>query len=42
MCGDDASDARFFPLNDLPAEIAFQAHRWALADVRKQHAAGLL
>lgn len=41
-CGDDASDARFFPLNGLPAEIAFQAHRWALSDIRKQHAAGLL
>jgi 8-oxo-dGTP diphosphatase len=41
-CGDDASDARFFSLNDLPAEIAFRAHRWALSDIQKQHAAGLL
>lgn len=41
-CGDDASDARFFRLNDLPAEIAFLAHRWALSDIQKQHAAGLV
>jgi len=41
-CGDDASDARFFGLNDLPAEIAFRAHRWALSDIRKQRAAGFL
>lgn len=41
-CGDDASEAQFFRLNDLPAEIAFRAHRWALSDIRKQHEAGLL
>ncbi len=41
-CGDDASDARFFGLSDLPAEIAFRAHRWALSDIQKQHAAGLV
>jgi 8-oxo-dGTP diphosphatase len=41
-CGDDASEARFFSLTDLPAEIAFRAHRWALSDIRTQHAAGLL
>lgn len=41
-CGDDASDARFFGLGDLPAEIAFRAHRWALSDAQKERAAGLL
>jgi len=30
--GDDASDARFFPLGQLPDRIAFEAHRQALAD----------
>lgn len=40
--GDDASDARFFDLNALPADIAFRAHRTALSDIRKQYAAGLL
>ena len=33
--GDDASEARFFPLDGLPAEIAFKAHELALADVRR-------
>lgn len=42
MCGDDASDARFFALNDLPDNIAFRAHEMALADIMKQHADGLL
>ena len=32
QAGDDASDARFFPRGQLPAEIAFEAHRQALAD----------
>ncbi|MCC7372315.1 MAG: NUDIX hydrolase [Chloroflexi bacterium] len=32
--GDDAMDARFFGPDDLPAEIAFRAHRRALADWR--------
>jgi ADP-ribose pyrophosphatase YjhB (NUDIX family) len=41
-CGDDASDARFFELNKLPPEIAFRAHRSALADIRKEYAAGLV
>lgn len=41
-CGDDASDARFFGLGDLPSEIAFRAHRWALSDIQKEYAAGLL
>jgi ADP-ribose pyrophosphatase YjhB (NUDIX family) len=40
--GDDASDARFFDLNGLPADIAFHAHRTALSDLRKQYAAGLV
>jgi 8-oxo-dGTP diphosphatase len=30
--GDDASDARFFPRDALPEQIAFQAHRRTLAD----------
>jgi ADP-ribose pyrophosphatase YjhB (NUDIX family) len=42
MCGDDASEARFFELGSLPAEIAFRAHRMALSDIQKQYAAGLL
>ncbi|UCH85743.1 MAG: NUDIX hydrolase [Candidatus Latescibacterota bacterium] len=41
-CGDDASDARYFDLTDLPQTIAFRAHRTALADVQKQFAAGLI
>jgi len=32
--GDDAVDARFFPIDDPPAEIAFRAHRMALDDIR--------
>ena len=32
QAGDDAYDARFFPRGELPAEIAFQAHRRALRD----------
>jgi 8-oxo-dGTP diphosphatase len=31
--GDDAADARFFPLDALPAEIAFKTHRRALSDL---------
>jgi len=38
--GDDASDARFYPLDELPADIAFTAHVEALRDVRKAAAAG--
>jgi 8-oxo-dGTP diphosphatase len=41
-CGDDASAARYFDLDDLPEEIAFRAHRSALADIKKQFAAGLI
>jgi ADP-ribose pyrophosphatase YjhB (NUDIX family) len=33
--GDDASDARFFPLDAPPPPIAFQAHEQALADLRR-------
>lgn len=33
--GDDASDARFFPVA-TPPEIAFKAHSQALADIRRQ------
>jgi len=32
QAGDDAMDARYFPPDGLPAEVAFQAHRRALAD----------
>ena len=41
-CGDDASDARYFDMNDLPDAIAFHAHREALADISKQLAEGTL
>ncbi len=33
--GDDASDARFFPLDHTPKEIAFKAHEQALEDLRR-------
>jgi len=36
--GDDASDARFFPLDQIPPNIAFKAHEQALADVRRMFA----
>jgi 8-oxo-dGTP diphosphatase len=32
--GDDASDARFFPIDALPEPIAFTAHVRALADIK--------
>lgn len=35
-CGDDASDARFFSIPEVPGEIAFKAHRLALAEVKEQ------
>jgi len=38
--GDDADDARFFPLDGTPAEIAFKAHAEALADVRRAFLSG--
>lgn len=33
--GDDAMDARFFPLDATPKDIAFKAHAQALADLRR-------
>jgi len=42
QCGDDASDARFFDINQLPEKIAFRAHQRALADVRHAVAEGKL
>lgn len=33
--GDDASEAAFFNLDDLPKDIAFKAHRIALAGIRE-------
>ncbi len=32
QASDDASEVRFFGLDDLPGDIAFEAHRQALAD----------
>jgi ADP-ribose pyrophosphatase YjhB (NUDIX family) len=32
--GDDASDAGFFPIGELPEPIAFKAHVQALSDIR--------
>ena len=40
--GDDASDARFFPLDALPDDIAFKAHVEALRDITDQFADGTL
>jgi ADP-ribose pyrophosphatase YjhB (NUDIX family) len=42
QCGDDASDARFFALEGLPDNIAFRAHRQALADIKRQPSADRL
>ena len=33
--GDDASDARFFPVDGVPDNIAFAAHRDALRDIKE-------
>ena len=35
--GDDATDARFFHLAQLPTPIAFSIHRQILKDLQKQH-----
>lgn len=35
--GDDAMDVAWFPLNELPPNIAFAAHRQALADYKKRY-----
>ena len=40
--GDDAIDARFFGPNDIPAQIAFNAHRRALADWRADPGRGVI
>lgn len=42
LCGDDASEARFFALDELPSEVAFEAHRRALAHLRERLARGEL
>jgi ADP-ribose pyrophosphatase YjhB (NUDIX family) len=41
-CGDDASDGGFFELDHLPEDIAFRAHRHAIADIKKAFADGNL
>ena len=33
--GDDAIEAKYFPLDKLPADIAFSCHEKALKEVRK-------
>jgi 8-oxo-dGTP diphosphatase len=38
--GDDAVAARYFPLDDLPRDIAFVAHRQALADYAERNGGG--
>ena len=38
--GDDAVDARFFPIDEPPEDIAFRAHREALADIQEFVARG--
>ena len=40
--GDDAIEAEFFPLDGLPAEIAFKAHQHALRDILQAAADGKL
>jgi 8-oxo-dGTP diphosphatase len=34
--GDDAVDARFFPIGEPPRDIAFKAHEMALAEIRRR------
>ncbi len=36
--GDDAIDAKFFDLDELPEKIAFLSHRQALADYKQRYA----
>ena len=38
VAGDDALDARFYPLGRLPRTIAFESHRRALAELRERNA----
>jgi 8-oxo-dGTP diphosphatase len=40
--GDDANEVRYFDLYDTPSNIAFQAHRDAIADYRKYIETGKL
>ena len=40
--GDDASEAGFYALDEMPGDIAFRAHRNALADIKQQLGEGLL
>jgi len=40
--GDDAMDAAFFQLDNIPDDIAFVAHREAIDDLRNKVAAGTL
>ncbi len=35
QCGDDASDARFFHIDNIPEDIAFLAHRQALKEIKQ-------
>jgi 8-oxo-dGTP diphosphatase len=37
VAGDDASEVGFFGDGEMPANIAFQAHRQAIADLRRDH-----
>jgi hypothetical protein len=34
MAGDDAVEVKFFKLDKIPSNIAFQAHREAIADYK--------
>jgi ADP-ribose pyrophosphatase YjhB (NUDIX family) len=40
VAGDDAFEVRFFDLDKTPGNIAFQAHRDAIADFRKYQITG--
>ncbi len=37
VAGDDASEVEFFPLIDLPEQIAFHSHRQALQDYLRRY-----
>lgn len=36
VAGDDAADLRFFALDEIPKNIAFEAHRQALKDLQRR------
>jgi 8-oxo-dGTP diphosphatase len=36
VAGDDAMDAKFFPIDELPDPIAFKAHKQALAEIKSR------